>query len=1507
MPENLVDSGDSIIVTGITEGIISSHGSTILHVFDTLIKFYVMSANLRVPDNGILGGDYFYKEEASVSYFHKAVVIKSRPISPIPFLNPLSFSEKNDSDENFKLAGFTLKARTRQVIPIKVINTDCTEGYLPPIDAGEGILLGKAAVSVNDGVCYAMAINVGYEDVKIKVSPQTSIPYEIYNDESEPDSEEQLERLIKEQSSSQISKRERVDLIYDLVGANKLPREERESVLSLIQEFPHLFLLPGDELPGTSLEQHTIPTIDDVPLNTKQYRYPPVHKEELRKQIQKLLDLNIIKESTSPYNSPLWIVPKKADANGNRKWRMVIDFRALNEKTVGDAYPLPNITEILDGLGKARYFSMFDLASGFYQIPINLVDGSKTAFSTDRGHYEFLRMPMGLKGAPASFQRLMDRVLTGLQNTELFVYLDDIVIFASNIQEHTGRVRRLFARLSAAGLRLQPEKCAFLSTKVKYLGHIISENGVSPDPAKIEAVQNFPIPKTPKNIREFLGLVGYYRRFIAEFARRTKSLSDLLKQGRKFVWGEEQQKSFDDMKDCLTRAPILQYPDFEKPFILTTDASDYAIGAVLSQGKVGHDLPIAYASRLLTKAERNYSTTERECLAVVEYARYFKHYLYGKNFIVLTDHQALRWLHSVKDPSSRLMRWRLKLRDYQYEIVYKSGKTNKNADALSRNPTSKNDDCIVREIRIFPITPMIDKRKPGRPRKESIITDSTENDESEPEESGIAARVRSRNRSRPRPNYNETWSRQRNLPPSSCTTSESETELQLKTRKAQGTIKKMSRYEIDDDYDPPRYFYNQPLSIENLFQKSASPTPSNDIIVEMDPYSIIGNSQRSRSESESGNSNEKSNATISDNQSSSLEITILENDRGSNAIPPPVFLPPEQNPSDSESEYSDALEEQTLIPTNENTIVSKPNDSFNTSNMSVLEKSTSSSQSSPIVPSSYNSQTEILCNKQSPPTHVNREKQPSILGLYETIPPDPLPQVIDSIGKIPIMLDAIIKRNISISNDSLLMARDNYAHFIASDCDLSTKIGHLLSDLGYINKFNLREQKPHKGSVIVSQYGKIKIFSLVCRERFFDQITEDDLYVSMRALKNAMLESKTKSIRIPNNDNTFEKLPEHALRNIIKRVFSESDLSITLCRGKVEIPPPDKRKEIIKEFHSSVAGGHKGFRKTYRRIRERFYWTDMVREIHDTLRSCRSCQMNKLVRIKTKQPMVLTDTPSDAFDKVCLDIVGPLPISPNGNRHILTMQCNLTKYCLAIPVPDIRATTIADAFAREFIFVFGCPRAILSDRGTSFVNRLLGKLAKLLKINQLTTSGYRPQTKGSLERSHQVLADYLKHYLKDESDWDTFLPFAMLSYNTTVHEGTKFSPFHLVFGKDARLPSSFPSIEVLETYGTYLSNLVVRLDELRSLAAKNLDTVKIRSKHYYDRKLNEKTFKSGDKVLFLREPRKHKFERYYDGSLEVVDIHNRNNVVYPDTGKRLVKHIDKIKHFYHDSSDESDY
>lgn len=467
---------------------------------------------------------------------------------------------------------------------------------------------------------------------------------------------------------------------------NHMNFEEKASINKILEDYKDVF---GELDPTniTSAGYHEINTIPGAkPTNVKLYRYPKVHEEEVNKQLKELLEKDVIEESNSPWTSPIWVVPKKLDASGKTKWRIVCDFRNLNQITVSDSYPLPNIAEILDQLGKSKYFSILDLTSGFHQIPIKKEDQWKTGFSTPYNHYHFKMMPFGLKNAPACFQRIMNTVLRGLQGSKCFVYLDDIVLYGDTLDQHNERLIEVLSRLKKNNLKVQIDKCEFLRKEVSYLGHIITENGVRMDPKKMEAVDNLNIPKNPKEVKSLMGMMGYYRRFIKNFGIISAPINNLLKKTTVFKWSEECDKAFNTLKQKLTEDITLKYPDFDKQFILTTDASSYGIGAVLSQlDDNGFEKPILFLSRQLNKAEKNYSTTEQECLAIVWAVKNCRHYLLGRKFIIKTDHQPLTWLFNVNDPGSRLVRWRLKLEEYDYEIQYKKGKTNVVADELSRN------------------------------------------------------------------------------------------------------------------------------------------------------------------------------------------------------------------------------------------------------------------------------------------------------------------------------------------------------------------------------------------------------------------------------------------------------------------------------------------------------------------------------------------------------------------------------------------------------------------------------------------------------------------------------------------------------------------------------------------------------------------------------------------------------------------------------------------------------
>jgi len=799
---------------------------------------------------------------------------------------------------------------------------------------------------------------------------------------------------------------------------------------------------------------------DAAPVNVRPYRLPERHKLEVNRQITEMLQSEIIRTSISQWNAPLLVVPKKADASGKIKLRVVVDFRKLNNITIGDSFPLPNITEILDQLGSAKYFTTLDLASGYHQIPMAEQDKGKTAFSTPYGHYEFNRMPFGLKNAPATFQRLMNSVLTGMQGLKCLVYLDDIVIYGSSLEDHNKRLEEVLQRLRENKLKLQPDKCEFLRKETVYLGHIISENGISPDPSKLVAIKDFPEPKRVKDIQSFIGLAGYYRKFIENFSKIAKPLTRLTKKTEKFIWTADQQDAFNKLKEKLTTAPVLRYPDFTQEFIVTTDASAYALGAVLSQGTVGDDRPIAYASRVLTRAEQNYSTTEKELLAIVWAVKHFRPYVYGTKFKVVTDHKPLIWLFSVNDPGSRLIRWRLKLEEYDYEIIHKAGRANANADALSRNV--KYDTCKGEE-----------------------------------------------------------------------------------------------------------------------------------------------------------------------------------------------------------------------------------------------------------------------------------------------------------------------ERNI---------------HTLKEDTD------------------NLR------------------------------------------------------------------------------------------------IPTEEEKVQILKEYHDAPIGGHQGIERTLRRIRLKYNWPGITKDVEEHIKRCELCQKNKLTP-RTKAPLVITDTPSRPFEKCALDILGPLTVTTNGNKYLLTFQDSLTKFSKAIPIPNQEANTVSKEFVTKIVLEHGIPEKILTDQGTNFLSEIFKNTCRLLKIDKIQTTAYHPESNGALERSHRTLAEYLRHYInKDQTDWDEWVPYAMFAYNTTPHTATGYTPFELTYGHQAELPTALTKPpKPTYNYDDYAQELKERLRATTQLARKRVKEEKVKAKQQYDKRTGEIKYKIGEKVLVydetLRRGRSKKLEALWTGPYTIIEKNSEVNYTVKKGRKTSRMHINRLKPF----------
>ena len=441
----------------------------------------------------------------------------------------------------------------------------------------------------------------------------------------------------------------------------------------------------------TDVVQHTIDTGDCPPMRQALRPIPIARRQPLDDVLSEQLAAGIIEPARSPYAVNLVLVAKH-----DGSIRACCDYRALNAATKRDTYPLPRMDQCLDALGDNTVFSTLDLRSGYHQVAMHPKDKEKTTFICHRGSFSFRTMPMGLVNAGATFQRLMDIVLSGLLFESCLAYLDDIIIFSKDVKTHLVHLERVLKRLMAYGLKLKPSKCTLLQRRVSFLGHIVSAAGIETDPSKTELISQWGVPTSVKGIRSFLGLCGYYRRFIKDYAEIASPLTNLQRKGVKFVWTEECQSAFNTLKKALTSHPVMAMPKATGRFILDTDASDHAIGAVLSQEQDdGSERVIAYASRVLQPSESQYCVTRREILAVVVFLARFRQYLLGQpDFLVRTDNSAVSWLQRTPQPVGQSARWLAQLQEYKFTIEHRAGTKHGNADAMSRRPCTRPNMCV---------------------------------------------------------------------------------------------------------------------------------------------------------------------------------------------------------------------------------------------------------------------------------------------------------------------------------------------------------------------------------------------------------------------------------------------------------------------------------------------------------------------------------------------------------------------------------------------------------------------------------------------------------------------------------------------------------------------------------------------------------------------------------------------------------------------------------------------
>lgn len=477
-----------------------------------------------------------------------------------------------------------------------------------------------------------------------------------------------------------------------ITAFDALSTDEKSLVNNVIDSFRD-FSFETRGLGRTSLVSHRIDTGEALPIRQRYYRMSPEKQRIITEEVDNMLSMGVVSPCESPWSSPVLLVEKKDGSP-----RFCIDCRKLNAVTVKDTYSIPYISEILDNLRDAKFLSSIDISKAFWQIPINEADREKTAFYIPgRGLLKFNVMPFGLTNAPATQQRLVDLLFGPEFENRVFCYLDDIIIVSDSFQSHVSLLLRVLGKLKTANLTVNFEKCQFFRDSLKYLGYVVDQYGLRTDPDKVEAIMRFPTPKSKKDVKRFLGTAQWYRRFIPNFstlAGPLNALTSTKKNAPPFTWSSEADVAFIQLKSCLSQAPVLACPNFAHPFEVHTDASNYGIGGMLSQTIDGVERPVAYMSRSLSGAEKNYSVTERECLSVIMALEHWRCYLEnGIPFTVYTDHSSLRWFLSINNASGRLARWGVRLSSFSFIIKHRKGVDNVIPDALSRAVPVSALDC----------------------------------------------------------------------------------------------------------------------------------------------------------------------------------------------------------------------------------------------------------------------------------------------------------------------------------------------------------------------------------------------------------------------------------------------------------------------------------------------------------------------------------------------------------------------------------------------------------------------------------------------------------------------------------------------------------------------------------------------------------------------------------------------------------------------------------------------
>ena len=1090
------------------------------------------------------------------------------------------------------------------------------------------------------------------------------------------------------------------------IQMGSLTDDQRYETYKVVKRHEEAFSKNENDIGRTDLMEVKINLDKKEPIKTKQYAVPPHKKEILKEQVQKFKDLKVIQSSTSPYNSPTVLVTKP-----DKSYRLCIDFRKLNEHTIKEAVPLINFEEASQLLATNKFFSSLDLYSGYLQLPLEKSSQEKTAFTVGTEHYEFNCLPFGVTNGVANFQNLINIIFGDIQMEKILCYVDDILIIAKTFEEHLARLDIVLGRLVKAKLKLKPKKCSLLKTELIFLGIVISVDGIWPAERKIGAIQEFQTPKTRKQLRSFLGLTNFFKRFIENYALVAAPLYDLTSDKTKFIWTGKMEEAFIKLKELLLCPPILRHPDFTKKFHVWSDASLIGLGAVLTQEQEeGGHAAVAFASKKLTNTQSRYSVTELELLGVVFAIKHFSCYIQGRHFWIHTDHCPLTYLMNTKsDTKARHFRWLLEIQAYEFTIIHNKGTENSAADALSRNPAflENREELKNDTINLLKRTPV---------NQEELYS----------------------------------WKLKVN------------DQLGVKMKQDQpNTIKYIE--ECKDS------LYQQ---ISNLLTHSLDFTDDFRTIIrkfEMKHRKYVDLAAPEADEENTVHFKQIKTGA----QGTELEIVALA---GLLKIPI-IYKSKNQTKVTLGGMHSDL---EGFPPVGAALELKRDNFGnwiWTNPTMEILEHDSSNR----------------ITRKPKNEKQVSR-KRGDLLDTEEV-------EIV-----IPEEQKDEKRTDCTVCKINLLKDEALYVPTVKEYIACQQEDGYCQAWTKYI----LKKEQP-----------KTNVIS----KREFKRLSEA-MYLHVNGL--LMVHSET--------------MPKKSDRTNLDKI----------------VVPLSMLKYVFQGNHDLM--GHIGREKSLELIKRKYYRPNMAELLTRYIKSCMKCASKGGNRGITKAPLGSFPINTQRFAAWNIDIMGPLAISKQGSKYILSCIENYTRWLELIPLDNIKSPTIARAIVKNIVCRFGVPYSLYSDRGANFRSDIMKEVYKVLGIKKQETLPYSPSSNGKVERSNLFVINVLKTMINDEQEnWESQLPFVLLAYRASIHQFTDTTPAYLVYGSDLVLPQHLmldlpvagkPGLETSkQSVGT---EIALRLRKANETYLKTLDNkVKARNDKLNDDRKDIK-INVGDSVYLKR-------------------------------------------------------